>query len=198
MNYDRRKEGWQYVLQNIADRRSVFPPAFIDEPIKNEEIELILEAANWAPTHKLTEPWRFVILVGKARHRLSDFLREHYLAQTPKDLVLEKKLRKLQSNPIRSGAVVAICLHRDHDERVPEWEELAAVACAVQNLWLAATALGIGGYWSTPSAIQDIGAFLELDTAEKCLGLFYLGYFDQRDVHPNRTPWNDKIRWMAD
>ncbi len=68
MNPDRRKEGWQYVLQNIAHRRSVFPPAFIDEPVKDEEIEVILRAANWAPTHKLTEPWRFVILLG------SDFL----------------------------------------------------------------------------------------------------------------------------
>jgi hypothetical protein len=56
----------------------------------------------------------------------------------------------------------------------------------------------MGGYWSTPSAIQDLGAFLGLDTSEKCLGLFYLGYFDQSEMHPKRTPWNDKIKWVVD
>ena len=41
-------------------------------------------------------------------------------------------------------------MQRDPGERIPEWEELASVACAVQNMWLSATSYGIGAYWSSP------------------------------------------------
>ena len=43
----------------IRNRRSVFPDQYNDRPIARETLERLLEAANWAPTHKKTEPWRF-------------------------------------------------------------------------------------------------------------------------------------------
>ncbi len=198
MDSSGRKEGWRYILHNIAERRSVFPPAFSDEPVSREELELMLEAANWAPTHKLTQPWRFVVLLGQAKQRLADFLVQHYKDHTPEHLRLEKKIQKLGFNPVKSSAIIAICMLRDKAERVPEWEELAATACAVQNLWLAATALGLGGYWSSPSAMEELGDLLGLEDGGRCLGLFYLGHCRFPDAAVKRSPWQDKVRWLRD
>ena len=45
----------------IKNRRSVFPQQYNTKPITRDTILQVLEAANWAPTHKKTEPWRFKI-----------------------------------------------------------------------------------------------------------------------------------------
>ena len=194
----RRKQDWQSILDNIRDRRSIFPPAFTGDEIPRSELEIILEAANWAPTHKLTQPWRFVVIRGKKRHSLASCLLDHYDLNTPKVQILEKKRAKIMANPMRSSAVIAIVMYRDRAELVPEWEELAATSCAVQNLWLAASALGIGGYWSSPKSMGHLAAFLKLDENERCLGLFYLGYGTTPNVAtiPTRSPWQQKVRWM--
>ena len=52
------------ISEIIKSRRSVFPAQYNNEPIDREEIMKILEAANWAPTHRRTEPWRFKVIQG--------------------------------------------------------------------------------------------------------------------------------------
>ena len=86
-------------------------------------------------------------------------------------------------------------MKRDEKESVPEWEEIAATAMAVQNLWLTATELGLGGYWSTPAYVDQIGDFISMEEGETCLGLFYLGAFE--GPMPTREPgdWREKVQW---
>ncbi len=180
----------------IRKRRAIYPNSYIDRPVDRQVILEILENANWAPTHRHTEPWRFRIFEGPSRQRLSDYLAEWYQANTPADRFSEKKLEKTRQKPLQSACVLAICMQRDPAERVPEWEEVAAVACAVQNLWLSCTAYGIGGYWSTPRSIIEAREFLELADGERCLGLFYLGYHQMPDLPGRRIPITQKITWM--
>ena len=182
----------------IRDRRSVFPNGFSPDPVPGDAIQTLLENANWAPTHKHTEPWRFQVLQGKALEQLGDFLAEEYRSQTPADRFSEKKYEKKRSNPTRSSAVIAICMHRDPEARIPEWEEVAAVACAVQNLWLSASALGYGGYWSTPSAITGRPAILDLPEGQQCLGIFYLGVPKGEKPVSKREPIAGKVTWKDD
>lgn len=198
MNNKPGRQDSQSVFQVMKTRRSVFPQVFTDQPVERADLELILEATNWAPTHKLTQPWRFVVIQGSAKKKLGELLIGHYVEQTPDHLILEKKKDKIQTNVLKSAAIIAICMHIDADKRVEEWEELAATACAVQNLWLGVTALGLGGYWSTPAAKTTLHGFLELNHDEKCLGLFYLGHHNQPEQLPNRTPWQEKVRWIID
>ena len=54
------------ISQLIRKRRSIFPKTYTNQPIAKEIIEEVLENANWAPTHKMTEPWRFKVLVDDA------------------------------------------------------------------------------------------------------------------------------------
>ena len=98
----------------------------------------------------------------------------------------------------QSSHIIVIGMERDEKESVPEWEEIAAVSCAVQNIYLSLRAAGLGGYWSTPSlTIKHIGHFLELGERETCLGFFYIGV-PQEQLPPQVTkkPLSDKVTWV--
>ena len=180
----------------IRDRRSIYPMAYIDKPISNQIILDILGNANWAPTHKKTEPWRFKIFKGQSLNDLSEYLGEYYLDNTDESNYLEIKHKKTIQKPLKSGCVIAICMYNNPNINIPEWEEVAAVACAVQNMWLSCTALGIGCYWSSPKSIISGSEFLGLEEHEKCLGLFYMGYTEELKFKGIRSPIDDKIEWI--
>jgi nitroreductase len=59
---------------------------------------------------------------------------------------------------------------------VPEWEEIAATAMAVQNMYLTCTANNVGCYWSSPGMINYLGEFLNLKKTKNAM-VFYLGKF---------------------
>jgi len=180
----------------IRERRSIFPRQYTGEEIPHAVLLQLLENANWAPTHRHTEPWRFHVIRGDARQRLGQFLAEAYKAQTPEETYSETKFEKTLRQPMQASVVLAIGMQRDPQERVPEWEEIAAVACAVQNLWLSATAQGLAGYWSTPKAILGNPAFLDMAPGERCLGLFYLGTWNTEPIAGKRGSFSEKIHWI--
>ena len=184
------------ISELIRKRRSIFPKTYISQPISKEIIKEVLENANWAPTHKMTEPWRFKVLRGDALIKLRDWQVHWYKTVFPKEKFSERKLKKLETNPLKAGCIIAICMQRDEKERIPEWEEVAAVACAVQNMWLTTTAHDIGAYWSSPGFIRDIGPFLNLKEGERCLGFFYMGYHDTLEMPAKRQPIEEKVEWL--
>lgn len=181
------------ILDLIKKRRSVFPVQYNDTPIERATIEKVLETANWAPTHKKTEPWRFKVLMGESKEKLGLFLSYKYLEEEarPKQM----KAKKLIENPKRAAAVIAICMQRDPNESIPEWEEIAATAMAVQNMWLYCAELGIGCYWSSPGLIKYMDEFFEMKEGEKCLGFFYMGHYDEELPEGIRSPIADKVEW---
>lgn len=180
----------------VRRRRAVFPQAYNDQKIPREIIGQILENANWAPTHKRTEPWRFRVFTGAALEQLGDYLADFYKNNTAPESFSEMKYSKNRSNAVKSACIIAICMQRDPQAGLPEFEEIAAVSCAVQNMWLSCTAYGIGAYWSTPRAILEARDFLGLQENERCLGLFYMGYTDAPEVEGKRNPVGEKVRWM--
>ncbi|MFK5974084.1 MAG: nitroreductase [Flavobacteriaceae bacterium] len=182
------------IFDLIKNRRSVFPAQYIDKPIAKSDIEKILEAANWAPNHKKTEPWRFKVLQGESQAKLGLFLSLKYMEHDPKPK--EFKIQKLIENPKRAGAIIAICMQRDPNESLPEWEEIAATAMAVQNMWLCCTEMGIGCYWSSPGLVQYMDDFFAMEEGERCLGFFYMGYYDGEIPEPERRSIGDKVIWM--
>lgn len=182
----------------IRNRRSVSPNMYLDKPIERAILEEILENATWAPNHRKTEPWRFKVFQGTALKRLSDYLGDAYERAMPADKFSEMKLKKTRQKPLQSACVIAICMQRDPQERLPEWEEIAAVACAVQNMWLTCGEYGIGSYWSSPALITKAAAneFLGLTEGERCLGLFYMGYAKDVPLSSARQAVSDKVEWL--
>ncbi|MEO1263722.1 MAG: nitroreductase [Bacteroidota bacterium] len=185
------------VSELIRKRRSVFPKSYTGSPISREIVEEVLENANWAPTHKMTEPWRFKVMAGGGLERLSQFLSSYYKENTPPEKFSEIKFKKLKNNPLKASCIIAICMKRDEQERIPEWEELAAVGCAVQNMYLTCAAYDIGCYWSSTKAALQANDFLGLEEGERCLGLFYMSYHNAPDIPRKRTPVAEKTAWIT-
>jgi nitroreductase len=163
----------------IAHRRSI-KPALMDseEAISPELWQTLFEAANWAPNHGLTEPWRFLVYSGESRAAIASALQLAYQAETAEDEFRPEKFEKMGKNPFLANSVVALVMKRDPKRKVPEIEEIEAVACAVQNLHLLATAAGLGVFWSSPAVSYgpSFAASLELGEGDKCLGLLYVGW----------------------
>lgn len=182
----------------IRARRAYFHKMYSDLPIAQEIILEILENANWAPTHKRTEPWRFKIFHStESRQRLVDFIADDYKANTPIELFSELKMKDASEKPMIAACTIAICIQRDPLASLPEWEEIAAVACAVQNMWLTCTAYNIGSYWASPGFISRLSPILELNEGERCIGLFYMGQLKEGAIAPAiRKPFEDKIKFM--
>jgi len=180
----------------IRKRRSIFPPSYNDQPIAKEDLEEILENANWAPTHRKTEPWRFKVVQGKGLERLSVYMTDYYVKNTPAESLKPKKAEKMPQKALRSAAVIGIVMQRDPEARVPEWEEVAATAMAVQNMWLTCAAKGIGCYWSSPKSLTSDNSFFELSEGEICLGVMFMGYHDLPDLPSTRQAIEDKVEWI--
>lgn len=185
----------ELITDIIKNRRAVYPAQYNDKPVSKEGIRKILEAANWAPTHKRTEPWRFKVFYGESQERLANFLAETYKKTAEK--FAERTYNKLLENPKKAAGIIAICMQRDLKESIPEWEEIAATAMAVQNMWLTASSIGIGAYWSSPGIIKFLGDFIPLAEGEKCIGLFYLGNYDEPLAEGNRkSSIEEKTVWL--
>lgn len=180
----------------IKGRRSIFPASYIQKEIPKAVIESILESANYAPTHKLTQPWRFVVITGQAKTRLGLELGQLYKSAVPENQFLQKKFDSFKEKTTQAGCIIAINIQFNPD-KLPAWEEIAATACAVQNMALTAQALSIGAYWSSPALIEKLNGFLGLSENEKCYGLFYLGYHNEDFKEANRTPIAHKIKWLT-
>jgi len=180
----------------IRHRRSIFPVCYTDEVIADEIIDQILENATWAPTHKLTQPWNFTVFTGKGLNKLSEFQSNLY-KNLSGDQFDQKKFDKLAEKPLKCSHVIAIGMKRN--ALVPEIEEVEAVACAVQNMALTASAYKLGSYWGTGGITYKTEAkeFFGLDKDDKLLGFFFLGV--PSIEWPNRAvrkPVNEKVSWV--
>jgi len=177
----------------IKQRRSVYPPQYNDKPISKIDILELLEAANYAPTHKKTQPWRFKVMHSESsRKNFGEALAGAYKDFAPKFSQLQYK--KIMQKPVKAGAVIAICIKRD--ETVAEWEEMAAVAMAVQNMWLVAAEKKIGAYWGTPPFASKLASFFKLQEGERCLGFFFMGNTDDYPQDWGRKPVEELTEWV--
>lgn len=201
------------VQRNIAERRAVYPKDMArGAEVPRRSLERMLQAARWAPTHKVTQPWRFVVLGGEQKdafEALSIDLVEKYQQDPEKrEATLKKMRRKREGDWKNVYCYIAIVLRRSTGPSPPpEWEEAAAVAMAVQNLWLTAWAEGVHGYWSSwqPPArdalemLDFLGLRRETD---KLMGFFVAGIADKARLasYRGRRSLNlgDYVQWRLD
>jgi nitroreductase len=184
----------------IKSRRTIYPENYSTRKVHKEQIENILNNGQWAPNHGNTQPWKFIVFQENARQRLADTLGEMYLKLTPKEMQKDHKLAKMITRPLQSTVVIAVCLNREEDSKIAEIEEIEAVACAVQNMHLTATAYGLGAFWSTPKIIytEEFTAFLNLKSPQKWLGLFYIGYPTDEWPKGHRRPLEYNSEWLSE
>lgn len=186
------------ITQLIKDRRTIYPEQYSERKVLKDQIETILNNALWAPTHGNTQPWRFKVFMSEeSRKGLSDKLVNLYLENTPAEKQNEMKIAKITNRPLKSSVVIALVVKRDEKEKISEEDEMMAVACAVQNMYLTCTAYGLGGFWATPgiSRLDEFKTFLEIGDKDRCIGLFYIGYPEIEWPKAHRKPLEYVTEW---
>src|SRR5690349_23643100 len=122
----------------IKNRRSVFQQDYTGENVDDVIVKKILEAALWAPSHRLTQPWRFVVFTGAGLKTLAQEQAAVYKKVTTSDgTYREERYQNLLTKPLLSSHIIVVIMKRDEKKSVPEIEEVGAVFCAVENLYLA-------------------------------------------------------------
>lgn len=182
----------------IATRRSIFPKQFeAGKIIPDNIIWQALENANWAPSHKLTEPWRFTVFAGEGLQKLAEQSASIYKEYAGAKFK-QNKYDQLLTTPQQCSHVIAIGCKR-HSDQLPEIEEIASVACAVQNIYLTVAAYGIGGYWSTGGItfMDEAKAMFGLGPDDILMGFFYLGYIKVPATPGIRKSIQDKVKWVS-
>jgi nitroreductase len=183
----------------IKNRKSIYPKDYEKgKAIPDKIIWQILENANRAPNHKQTEPWRFNVFSGEGLNYFAELQAAIY-KQYAGSSYNEGRYQKLLEYPLLSSHIISIGMKRNEKKILPEIEEIEAVACAVQNMFLTATAYGLGCYWTTAGItyFREAKEYFGLSENDRLLGFFYAGYVAKPFTSPSkRTPVETKVKWI--
>ncbi len=183
----------------IKQRRSSFPRQYdAGKHVDDNIIRQMLENANWAPTHKLTEPWRFTVFTGNGLKTFAG-LQSSVYKNAAGDNFREDNYQKLLTTPLLASHIISIGMKRHTEKNIPEIEEIAAVACAVQNMYLTAAAYNAGCYWTTGGVTFTEAAkpFFGLEPADKLMGFMYVGVIAVPSAPGVRRPVEEKTTWIT-
>ena len=184
--------------QLVRTRRSTKPRLFNGKKIDDQLVWQILENANWAPNHGLTQPWRYKVFTSDGLKKLANFQADLYQKITDQDKFKPEKYERMKTNILKSSHVIVICMERQRSGKIPEIEEVEAIACSVQNMALTAAVYDICSFWGSGGVTytDELKKFLGLAEKDKCLGYLYLGYSDNPTTKSRRDPIKDKVEWI--
>lgn len=185
----------------VKSRRSIYPKDYTGEAVDDAIVRQMLENANWAPTHKFTEPWRFIVYTGEGRKKLAELQAAVYQQKTGADGTFkEERYQNLLTKPLESSHIILVYMKRDEKKSLPEVEEIGAVFCAVQNMYLTATAYNIGCYLSTGGItfFKEANAAFGLGDEDKIIGFLHVGIPAHHHQVSKRKSIEEKVMWVKD
>lgn len=144
-----------HVSEAISARRSI--KRFTDRLVTRDEIETLLTSAVAAPNHRVTQPWRFYVLGPEARHAYGLALGERK-ARKIEDSDLARSTRDTVAGEHRALPAMLVVAVAEHENPEIREEDYAAAMMAIQNLSLAAVALGLGTHVKTGAVMSDPAA----------------------------------------
>lgn len=186
------------VLEAIHSRRSsgnVRP-----EPIPRDSIEQLIDAATRAPNHRLTQPWRFFVMAGEARLALGRAMAQ---AQIRREATLPDQIAAIEEaarkKVLRGPVIVTVAIDPDPNPKVVEVEEICAGAAAIQNMLLAAHALGLAAIWRTGDACTaaEVKEVFGLSPRTSLLGFIYVGYPAAAAAPRERRSGGELTTWLG-
>jgi nitroreductase len=160
-----------------------------------EHLQRIIDAGARAPDHGKLGPWRFVVLGDGTRAKLGEAMAQGLQARD--DHADADALQRERNKAARAPCIVAVAAHITKPHKVPESDQVLAVGAAVQNMFLAAHALGYGAMWKTGPATYSasVKRLLGLNEDDHIVALLYLG--TSGAMGPQRAPVvEDRVRWL--
>lgn len=168
------------LYRTIAERRDM--RHFVGGEVQSEVLARLLEAAHAAPSVGLMQPWRFIRITEPALRASIQALVERERERTAEALGERREaFMKLKVEGIAQCAeVLVVALMDGRDAHVfgrrtlPEMD-LASAACAIQNLWLAARAEGLGMGWVSLFDPDELAALLNAPAGAQPVAILCLG-----------------------
>jgi nitroreductase len=182
----------------IKKRRSI--GQMTEEQPSQEQLEQLLEAATYAPSHHITEPWHFFVLTGSAREELGKVMADALQArmEEPTSKKSQFQLQKERNKPLRAPVIIAVAVKgvTDQEEFL---ERVEATAAAVQNMLLAAQEVGLAAIWRSGSAAYDpqVKSWFGLAPEDHIAAFVYVGF--PKCPRPERLPthFSSKTTWLS-
>lgn len=190
-----------HTLMNlIRERRSYTLKELSSESVNLDDVKLMLEAARWAPTHGMTEPWRFCVFAGEARAALAEGFARAYRLLTPPEKYDPQAEQAQRERAFAAPVWISLGMLRTGHDKMPEWEDLASVAIAAQHMHLVAHSLGYACKWTSGDIVRHESLFdlVGLQPPSKLLGFLFVGR-PANGVVPkaSRSPIEDRVIWRT-
>jgi nitroreductase len=161
------------LLEGIYSRRSV--RQYTDEPVSDEHVREIVKAGTWAPSGLNNQPWRFVtVKAEEERFRLAGLTRYHKIVE---------------------AAPVCIAVFVDREAMYHDVKDHQAVGACLQNMLLAAHALGLGAVWlgEILNSADKVRELLELPETLELMAVVAVGHPARRDQTSKRKELSDVL-----
>ena len=185
------------LIQFLKTRRSM--PAFqMKEPgPSKEEVEEILTLATRVPDHGKLAPWRFIVITGDARKRITMELAA--IAKADKPELSDEMIQVEESRFTRAPVVVVVVSKAGPHVKIPEWEQIMSAGAVCLNMVIAANALGYVSNWLTEWMAFDERAhrLLGVEPGEKVAGFIHIGSTDFPVVERPRPILSDIVTWQS-
>lgn len=184
------------MLEALKKRRAI--RQFIPQPVEQEKIETLLEAATYAPNDRMREPWHFYVLQGESLKRFEQVAFNYLQQRFPtKPNLVESSMQAVTKTPLIIVVTSAIV---EEDEGAT-LDNKFAVSSAIMSMWLMAEALGLGMVWRTRGVglVHDtaLHEFIGATDSEQLVGTLCIGYPEEvSSTEKKRTPFSEKTTWV--
>ena len=159
------------ILEVIYSRRNI--KKFKSDPVNMEQITKWLQAGTMAPNHRMTQPWEVYVVGAETRVKLNH-----------------------KTNFCQAPVVLAI-LSKHGATEIETTENALATACFVQNMNLSAWAEGVGTFWSSMGGAPKNRDILGVPAGYDVIGVFGVGYPEEINQPKERTPIQEKIKYLS-
>ncbi|MBM7654452.1 nitroreductase family protein [Neobacillus cucumis] len=159
------------IVNVIKERRTI--KKFKPDPIDEKELISWLEAASYAPNHRMNEPWELLFVGPETRAKLNHKI------------------------DFGGAPVVFAVLSKPADTSFKRDENIMATSCFVQNFLLAAQEAGVGVYWTSMGEKTQNREILGVPEEYDVIGVFGVGYPSDIPAVKKRTPITSKITYLA-
>ena len=185
------------LIEYLKTRRSM--PAFqMKEPGPTKaEIEEILTLATRVPDHGKLAPWRFIVMTGEERQRISLALSRIARAERP-DLS-DEMIKVEETRFTRAPVVVAVVSKAAPHVKIPEWEQLMSAGAVCLNMVISANALGYVSNWLTEWMAYSEKAYeiIGVKPGEKIAGFVHIGSTDFPVTERPRPELSEIVTWAG-
>ncbi len=184
-----------------AIQRRISVRRFRPDPVSRDTIQRLLDCAVRAPNHKLTEPWRFAVIVGDARERYAEIRAAHRLKRfsDPRSAEALAGADKVRREALETPAFVVVMCAVNPDEITRE-EDYASAMMATANMMIAAESLGLATYLRTGGVMREpsLGDLVGATDGFRVAGILSLGYPAEADPPRRRRPAAEVTRWVGE